>query len=213
MARLIFKKFSSLINFFSLSYHIKKHLEREKTTHIAHLKNCSNAPGAIFYNTADISNFQQDNQKIIIGKGTQLQGNLMTFPYGGKIEIGSNCFIGEGTRIWSANGIKIGNDVQISFNATIIDSDSHEIDSSLRKETAKLINQNGFHTLTTAPNIKTAPIVIEDGAWISFNAIILKGVTIGKGAIVGAGAVVTKDVPPNVIVAGNPAKVIKSINI
>jgi acetyltransferase-like isoleucine patch superfamily enzyme len=212
MTRLILKKIRSLIDFFSLGYHIQKHLEKAKTTRIASLKKCLNAPGAIFYDTADIGNFQQDKKKIVIGNGTQLQGKLMTFPYGGRIEIGSNCFIGEGTRIWSANDIKIGNDVQIAFNVTIIDSDSHEIDSALRKQTADIINKRGFHTLTSAPNIKTAPIIIEDEVWISFNATILKGVTIGKGAIVAAGAVVTKDVLPNTIVAGNPAKVIKSIN-
>ncbi len=52
------------------------------------------------------------------------------------------------------------------------------------------------------------PIVIEDYAWISFRATILPGVTIGRGAVVAAGAVVAKDVPPNKIVGGVPAKVI-----
>lgn len=55
--------------------------------------------------------------------------------------------------------------------------------------------------------VKSAPIKICDKAWIGFNAIILKGVTIGEGAVVGAGAVVTHDVPPWTIVAGNPAVV------
>lgn len=55
----------------------------------------------------------------------------------------------------------------------------------------------------------TSPIIIKDHAWISFNAIILKGVTIGKSAIVTAGAVVTKDVPDFTVVAGNPAKIVK----
>lgn len=55
------------------------------------------------------------------------------------------------------------------------------------------------------------PIIIGDDAWIGFNAIILKGVTIGEGAVVGAGAVVTKDVPPYTVVAGNPAGVVKKL--
>lgn len=58
-------------------------------------------------------------------------------------------------------------------------------------------------------NVKSEQIQIKDHAWISFNAIILKGVTIGKGAIVAAGAVVTKDVPDFTVVAGNPAKIVK----
>ncbi len=60
-----------------------------------------------------------------------------------------------------------------------------------------------------SPNL---PIVIEDDCFIGYQSIILMGVTIGKGSIVGAGAVVTKDVPPNSVVSGNPAKVICSVD-
>ena len=59
--------------------------------------------------------------------------------------------------------------------------------------------------------ISKAPIIIEDDVWISFNATILKGVTIGKGAVIAANAVVTKDVEPYTVVAGNPAVLIKKI--
>ncbi|RYY70023.1 MAG: sugar O-acetyltransferase, partial [Chitinophagaceae bacterium] len=52
---------------------------------------------------------------------------------------------------------------------------------------------------------------IEDDVWIGAGAIILQGVTVGKKSIVGAGAVVTKDVPPGVVVAGNPARIIKTL--
>jgi acetyltransferase-like isoleucine patch superfamily enzyme len=55
------------------------------------------------------------------------------------------------------------------------------------------------------------PIVIEDGCFIGYGAIVLMGVTIGAGSIVGAGSVVTSDVPPNCVVAGNPAKAICSV--
>ncbi len=51
-----------------------------------------------------------------------------------------------------------------------------------------------------------APVVIEDDAWIGFNAVVLKGVRIGRGAIVGSATVVTKDVPPYSVVVGNPAR-------
>ncbi|MGA4853530.1 MULTISPECIES: acyltransferase [Acinetobacter] len=53
------------------------------------------------------------------------------------------------------------------------------------------------------------PIVIQDDVWIAANVTVLKGVTIGKGAVIGAGAVVTKNIPPNAIAVGNPAKVVK----
>jgi acetyltransferase-like isoleucine patch superfamily enzyme len=54
--------------------------------------------------------------------------------------------------------------------------------------------------------------VLERGAWIGDSAIVCKGVRVGENSIVGAGAVVTKDVPPNVIVAGNPARVVKKLD-
>jgi galactoside O-acetyltransferase len=60
-------------------------------------------------------------------------------------------------------------------------------------------------------HVERQPVTIESKAWIGFNVIILKGVTIGEGAIVGAGSVVTKDVPPYTIVGGNPARVIREI--
>jgi galactoside O-acetyltransferase len=57
--------------------------------------------------------------------------------------------------------------------------------------------------------VKHAPIIIKDKAWIGFNCIILKGVTIGEGAVVGAGSVVTENVPDYAVVAGNPARLIR----
>ena len=57
--------------------------------------------------------------------------------------------------------------------------------------------------------IKSAPIIIKDKAWLGFNVIIMKGVTIGEGAVIGAGSVVTKDIPDYAIACGNPAKVVK----
>ena len=60
-------------------------------------------------------------------------------------------------------------------------------------------------------SIKTAPVIIGDHAWINFNVAILKGVTIGEGAVIGAGSVVTKDGPPYVLCAGNPAHVIRPL--
>ena len=59
--------------------------------------------------------------------------------------------------------------------------------------------------------VNTKPIKVCNDAWIGMNVIILKGVTIGEGAIVGAGSVVTKDVPAWTVVAGNPARVVKSL--
>jgi len=59
---------------------------------------------------------------------------------------------------------------------------------------------------------QTKPVILEDNVWVGDSAIICKGVTVGKNSIIGAGSVVTKDVPPNSIFAGNPAKFVKSID-
>lgn len=58
-----------------------------------------------------------------------------------------------------------------------------------------------------------APITIGEDCWLCGNVIVLPGVTIGNGSIIGAGSVVTKDVPPNCVVAGNPAKIIRRLEV
>jgi acetyltransferase-like isoleucine patch superfamily enzyme len=61
-------------------------------------------------------------------------------------------------------------------------------------------------------NVLARPIVVEDGAWIGMRALVMPGVRIGRGAVVSAGAVVTKDVPDNVLVAGNPATIVQELS-
>lgn len=85
--------------------------------------------------------------------------------------------------------IEIGENVFISENVTIRDSDDHSIFPGKRKS--------------------TMPIRIGNHVWIGLNVTILKGVTIGNGAVIAAGSLVNKDVPENVLVAGVPAKIIK----
>ena len=59
---------------------------------------------------------------------------------------------------------------------------------------------------------KSLEVILEDNVWIGDSAIVNKGVRIGKNSIVGAGSVVVKNVPPNVVVAGNPAKIVKELD-
>ena len=115
---------------------------------------------------------------------------------GSRIVIGDNVGI-SGTTITARKEIIIGNDVNIGSGCLITDSDAHSIRWQDRL--------NGDH------NIKAAPIHIGDKVFIGARSIILKGVTIGEGSVIGAGSVVTKDVPANAIVAGNPAKVVKML--
>ena len=108
--------------------------------------------------------------------------------------------IGDHTRIGLHNTIigpvEIGNNVNLAQGITVT-ALNHNF-----SDTNKRIDEQG---------VSTNPVTIEDDVWVGANAVILPGVTIGEHCVVAAGAVVTKDVPPHSLVAGVPAKVIKSI--
>ncbi|MFD2873847.1 acyltransferase [Mucilaginibacter ximonensis] len=167
--------------------------------------------GGVFLSQASITNLQNDKKKIIIGKGSHIRGQLLIYPYDGKITIGDYCYIGEGSRLWSGESITIGNNVLISHNVNIMDTNAHEIDSVERALSYRDMTLNG-HPLNKG-SVQTASIVIGNDVWINFNVSILKGVTIGQGAIIAAGSVVTHNIPPYVLAAGVPAKVLKNLNI
>lgn len=101
----------------------------------------------------------------------------------------------------------MGDDVVISWGVTIVDHNSHSVDAEERL--ADVTDWKNGHK--DWANVTIAPVTIKARAWIGFNAIVLKGVTIGEGAVVAAGAVVTKDVPPYSVAAGNPARVIRTL--
>ena len=159
---------------------------------------------------ASVTNLSQSKNLIIIGKDSVIRGELIIFAHSGKISVGEGCYVGDGSRIWSSESVNIGNRVLISHNVNIHDTDSHSINTELRSQHFYTIMSTG-HPKENIFDIKASPVVIDDDVWIGFNSTILKGVKIGKGSVIAACSVVTKDVPPNVIVAGNPAKIVKSI--
>jgi acetyltransferase-like isoleucine patch superfamily enzyme len=165
--------------------------------------------GTRFTMSAKVENISKQRYNIIINENTIIEGRLVVFNYGGEIKIGNNSYIGLGSNIWSGESVIIGDNVLISHNVNIIDTNSHEMDHLERAERYSSLIKKGHPK--DKSSIITGKIVIEDYAWISFGATILKGVTIGEGAIVAACAVVTKDVPPFTVVAGNPAVVVKKL--
>ena len=130
-----------------------------------------------------------DNSKLIVnGNFNFYSGCRIAVVNGGTLKIGSG-YMNYDSKVYCFNSITIGDNVAISEGVIIRDSDNHEI-----------LGNNKPISL---------PINIKDHVWIGMNSIVLKGVTIGENSIIAAGSVVNKDVPPNCLVGGVPAKVIK----
>ena len=112
---------------------------------------------------------------------------------GDEIRVGRNVFVNQNCTFYDLGGLDIADDVMIGPNVSIITA-GHPLDPAQRR--AVTIGK---------------PIVIERNVWIATGATIIGGVTVGENSVVAAGSVVTKDVPPNTLVGGNPARVIRSI--
>jgi len=147
--------------------------------------------------------------KLSIGEQSIIDGTLIFERDGAEISIGKRTFIGGATFI-SIDRIVVGDDVQIAWGTTFLDNNSHGVSFSKGRKNDVIDRLSGDKDWT---HVKSKPIYVNNKAWIGFNSIILKGVTIGEGAIVGAGSVVTKNVDAYTVVAGNPAKVVRTLNL
>lgn len=150
--------------------------------------------------------------RLVFGAGCGLSsGGISPFPHGpvrltlvrwgaapdqcGRIDVGPGTEL-SATSIVSQIGVTIGSRVLFGPGVVIMDCDGHAVDRRLPD---------------TPENQRRAPVIIEDHAWIGLGALIMKGVTVGHHAVVAAHAVVTRNVPPHGIVAGNPARLIKTL--
>jgi acetyltransferase-like isoleucine patch superfamily enzyme len=113
-----------------------------------------------------------------------------------------------GALIMAEERIEIGSHCLISWNVGIADSDFHPLEPAKRLVDAQALAPF-YQDRPPRPKLETRPVSILDNVWIGMNAVILKGVTIGENSVVAAGAVVTKTVPRDCIVAGNPAQIVK----
>jgi maltose O-acetyltransferase len=109
--------------------------------------------------------------------------------------VGAGTLFSNNVQIIAEKSVRIGRECLIGDSVLILDSDFHHIDPIRRHE----------------PGVPSSPVVLGDRVWIGSRAIILKGVEIGEGSVVAAGSVVTRSVSPRVVVAGNPAKLIREI--
>lgn len=129
--------------------------------------------------------------------GYRVDDGFRIFPpvytdFGKNIKIGKDVFVNSGCCFQDQGGVTLGDGCLVGHNVVFATFDHDKCPSKRGDMTA-------------------APIVVGKDVWIGAHATILKGVTIGDGAIVAAGAVVTRDVPPNTIAAGVPARVVKTI--
>lgn len=119
---------------------------------------------------------------------------LAVFEGLGSITIGDYCIVNPGVRISSADSIHIGHSCMLAMNAYLADADWHDIQHRIY-----------------APG-KHQPIVLGNNVWVGDSVLICKGVNIGDNSVIGAWSVVTRDVPANVVVAGNPARQIRQLD-
>jgi acetyltransferase-like isoleucine patch superfamily enzyme len=115
---------------------------------------------------------------------------LVTLP-GGHLEVGNNVFINYGSSLVSSAHLKIGDGCLIGTHVMVMDCDFHRVEDKAWDTTGQ-------------------PIVLEDRVWLGNRSMVLKGVRIGHDAVVAAGSVVTRDVPPRSVVAGVPARVVRT---
>ncbi len=127
------------------------------------------------------------------GEGSEIRPPMYC-DYGYHVHIGDRTFVNFGLMALDVAEIVIGDDVQVGPNVQLL-TPTHPTDADLRREKWEAAR----------------PITIGNNAWLGGGSIVLAGVSVGENAVVGAGAVVTKDAPPSTVVAGNPARVVRSL--
>jgi maltose O-acetyltransferase len=128
-----------------------------------------------------------------LGEGSEIKPP-MRCDYGYRIRVGARTFVNYGLVALDVASIEIGDDVQIGPNVQLL-TPTHPLEPDARR----------------AKWEAAEPIAIEGNVWLGGGVIVLPGVTIGENTVVGAGSIVTRDLPPNVVAAGNPARVVRSI--
>lgn len=133
---------------------------------------------------------------LTVGRGVTARPDL-TISAAGAVTIGDGVFIGRGVNIACETAVEIGAQARLAERVSIHDSD-HVVEP--------LSDAAGRRVRSLA-----APVRIGRGVWLAANVVVLKGVTVGDDAVIGAGSVVRSDIPPGVLAAGVPARVIRQL--
>jgi acetyltransferase-like isoleucine patch superfamily enzyme len=146
---------------------------------------------------------------LTIGANCTMDGVHFDLGKNGRVRIGDFCYFTNAVLLCELE-LRIGNYVVIGWNTTIADTDFHPISPAQRIADAIACSPLGKGR--ARPAVARRPVIIEDDVWIGPNATILKGVRIGSGAMIEAGSLVSRDVPPQTRVMGNPAQIIGKIS-
>lgn len=147
-----------------------------------------------------------DKSRIVIGERTICRGLLSVQPHdSGRIVIAPDVYIGDDTLISSAAGVEIGRYTLIAHQVNIFDNNGHPAawEDRITDWEAHVRGEGMFRP------VASAPVRIDEAGWIGLNSVILKGVSVRDRSIVAAGSAVTRNVPAQTAVAGNPAQVVK----
>ena len=136
--------------------------------------------------------------RLLIGDRVRLASGISTLELSvgpeATLQIGDRVLINHGCSLGATMLVRIGDRCNIGPQSILIDNAFHELDPDRRDQPPE-----------------SAPVILEDNVWLAARVIVLPGVTIGTNSVIGAGSVVTKDIPPNVLAAGIPAKVIRPL--
>jgi acetyltransferase-like isoleucine patch superfamily enzyme len=136
--------------------------------------------------------------RLLLGDRVRLASEISTLELnvgpGATLQIGDRVLINHGSSIGATQLVRIGDGCNIGSQCILIDNAFHELDPERRNEQPA-----------------SAPVILEDNVWLATRVIVLPGVRIGRNSVIGAGSVVTRDVPPDVLAAGIPAKVLRPL--
>jgi acetyltransferase-like isoleucine patch superfamily enzyme len=143
-----------------------------------------------------------------IGRGSVIRG-IIRCEGSGEAMLGEEVYVGDGAILSAWTRIEIGDGTLLAHGAQVFDNDTHPLDPDERRAHFRAILKRGPRCDF---DIASRPVNIGRQCWLGFSSAVMKGVSLGEGAIVAAGALVTSDAPPRTILAGNPARPVRSLD-
>lgn len=143
-----------------------------------------------------------------IGRNSVVRG-ILRCEDTGEIDLGEEVYIGDGAIVSAWRRVEIGDGTLLAHGAHVFDNDTHPMDADERQAHFRAILKLGPRREF---QVGAKPVTIGRRCWLGFSSAVMKGVTLGGETVAAAGAVVTRDAPPRSVLAGNPARIVKSLD-